>query len=383
MTVLSYEILEPPVGVPGRSWRTAMLEDSLLATGRFASVIKVAFPKSRVFHVVMRSSGQPVALSCVTLLPVRLGPIRVELAVCGNPMISSDSAIFTASDVNREELLPSALQTLNAALDNEGIPLVLLREIVADDETLAPSGYWRLPIQPVLGIATDRWNSFEEYLDDMKSHYRGLVRRAFRELGQEEIVVQKEADVRPIARRLYELYRIVASESTTQDRLYADPPTWADKLASYLTNMPRRHLRAVHQDFFVALKETFPQDTDIVTLRRGEAIIGCTLNLHDRTVLHSIYMGMQRDRDTPFLYRALLAAKMQRAIERRVRLVHFGRICLVTKADFGATALPEALCCRLGPAALNTGLAFIARLVQRGQTPFVPRSVFKDTHRAA
>jgi Acetyltransferase (GNAT) domain len=373
---LDYEFITDWNSLPNRAFFTSTLSNSLLAGRRFFKILQETLNQAEVYYLGLYSRGQLVALVCVTEVTTRIGPLRIKTAICGNSVVSSDSAIFTLKGVKRETIITDVLRAVNEAMNERKVDIVIMKEMVASDSAMESVRYFKVPLEPVLGMEVSRWSTFEQYLGDMKSHYRGLISRATREREERDIQLVKEVDIRPIIDNLYQLFRTVALKPVIDAVSKTD--TSSNRLATRLTNLPRRAFNVLDKSFFVQLQQEFPEQTDIITIRDKDELIGCTINLQDNDVFHSIYIGLKRNNYTPYIYRSLLAAKVQHAIQRGVRLMHFGRTCLESKANLGAVPLPEACYCNVRWALLNSAAGLAASEARTRQGAFVARNVFKQ-----
>lgn len=374
---VSAVVTPDPASLRFARFGTDTRESPLLASPQFFELLSASLSNADLYYVYFTSGSTPLGFAFVTESSVRLGPLTLRAAICGNPIISSDSAIVTLGSVDRSKLLPSILHALDRTLFARGVRAIVLKEIAAPESTLLQARYFKLPLEPALGIPVEGWNSFSQYTGSLTSHYRGLINRADRELNSRGIVSVVEDSLEPIAEDLYLLYSQVAHEVPTNERTPTSPV--ADRLATWLTNLPRRFVRLLRKDFFLRLKTLFPAESDVITLRNpsGE-LIASTANLQVGEVFHSIYIGMRRTiTETPFVYRHLLAIKMKHAIERKARLMQLGRTCAKTKAELGAVAMPEGMYCHIQFRPLNLVLARAAASLRARQTPFTGRAVFR------
>ncbi len=372
---LESEVIHDLSKVPEGPFHTGTLSASTLAGVNFIRLLREGLPSLPVYLIAFKSADGVVALTCVTELTIAIASFPVRIALCGNPVLSADCAIFTTNGVDRAAILVDVLTELTRTLRHRGMSAILLKEICAPSATVSTAGYFRLPLEPVLGIPV-RWQNHDQYLASMTTHYRGLIKKAQRELANRGMTIQCEDDIAPISDDIYRLFCNVAFAKNRP--IGQHPGGLGDRLATYFTNMPRQHFQQLQPAFFPAMKRLFPSETDVITIRNGDGRpVGCTVNMQDGDTFHSVYIGMERDEMTPYVYRALLFAKVQNAITRGLRIVHFGRTAVPTKADLGAVELDEACYCRLASGFMNPVARSITASIAARQEPFRPRSVFK------
>lgn len=312
---------------------------TILGTG-FGAAMDQCLGDVKSYRVIVRDGGAPLALVNLTesigAMNARFGPLTLPLtakiAVCGHPVLCTDCGVIARTRAVRDAWLPQILGDLPALLRRRGVGLLILKDIDAPAKIVENSGFFRLPSEPAMAMTgVARWRSFSNYTSDMRHKYRVKVNRARKHLQRKgiEIVFDDTAGRDPD--RLYELYETVARRT---------PPRSAEATGAIthaVTNLPRRlNASRIDRNFFARMQQRRPQHTDLITLRNEERIVAFAMNFVDGDTYHPTIVGMEYGDDVSVLYRALLSATIERAIERRLDTIIFGRTGLTTKAELGA-----------------------------------------------
>jgi ubiquinone/menaquinone biosynthesis C-methylase UbiE len=400
---LSYDIIADVESLPEGLVETLAPQHSVILSKRFSRVIEQGLDGAKVRYIIVNMEGSPIALiylveTQVEVWNVQVGRMhfrwRVRLAFCGNPIMSADCGLSMPDIDARNRLLPQLLKVLERAVRDLGVRAVLIRDIIAPKAILEEHGYFEVPLQPVMGMSgVGRWKSFSEYLSSMESKYRQKIKSARRKLNDAGISIVLEQSIVSNADRLYELYLIVARRAELQEderqqtsplepqfRLWQKCKEKWKNLPAILTNLPRRlKARELNKDFFRLLEENLKGQVDLISLRSGDSIVAYTINFHDGDVYYSLFSGLDYKGDMHSIYRTLLSSKIERAIERGVDSIEFGRVALMTKAELGARGRKMLFCGRITAPWLRF-LNPLIRLLLRRVPAVVPpsRNVFGD-----
>lgn len=407
MPTLSYDVISDLGDVSSGLIDRLAPQYRTVAGPAFSNILERSLD-AKVTYLVIRDSGSPVALvylvETTAALPLgrklRGRTLQIRLAVCGHPIICADCGIAAPTKDTRDHLLPQVLPVISQFLRKRGVAAVLMKDTTAPRTVLERAGYWHLPLEPVMGIAAvDQWAKFDDYLAAMRPDHRRKVRSARTKVENNGLKLTIESELSGICERLHTLYVTVASRprpaaydpdpaaapENTRFPLTGMNRRWSALLRGlpvFLTDLPRRlRVRELNQTFFTSLAETFPVEVDTIALRdqtNGD-VRAYTMNIQDGTIYHSLFIGMNYTGDTRFIYRTLLSAKIERAIERGVRHIEFGRTSLLTKSELGAQPQPAACYVRLLHPALVLLNPMAKSFFRRVPAPKVPhRRVFRS-----
>ena len=403
MSSLDYELITDLANVPQGLVDSLAPRHCLILGRQFATVIEQGIEDVKVRYVVVKSKDEPVALIYLVETQVNVEykwgpfklPLKLKFLLCGHPIISADCGISTSDKRLRNQMLPQLLKVLHRVAKELGVSVVLLRDIEAPRAVLEDEGYFMIPVQPVMGMTdVDRWRDFTEYLSSMETKYSKKVKNARKKLEAAGITITYERDVDRNIERLHHLYLTVArriaphGEEIHQEVSRRAQTTVVEKwktrwmeLPGLLTNLPRRmKARELNKEFFRLFYDAFRDQVDIISLRGADGIAAYTVNFHDGDVYYSLFSGMDYEGDIPSVYRTLLSSKIERAIERGVRTIEFGRISLLTKAELGAYGRPLLFCAKVVMPFgifLNPLGRFLSKKAPLFEAPV--RHVFRDT----
>lgn len=369
MAPLRYDVISDVADLPDGILEQLAPQYRTVASPALSLILERSLDARVIYLIVRDSGGAPLALvylvEATAAFPFGSARLRstipMKIAVCGHPIISADCGIVAHTRDSRDRLLPELLPLVSRFLRKRGAVAVMMKDTAAPRPILEAAGFWRLPLEPVMGIpAVNQWAKFDDYLAAMRPDHRRKIRSARAKVENTGMKLTVERDCGGLVERLHGLYVTVATRprppadypdqetlaSSTGPKTSAVKRRWADfleALPTLLTDLPRRlRLRELNPTFFSLFPEGFRAEVDIISLRdqtNGD-VRAYTMNIQDGPVYHSLFIGMDYTGDTRFIYRALLSAKIERAIERGVRDIEFGRTSLLTKAELGAQPQP-------------------------------------------
>lgn len=178
-TRITTEIISNPQDVPDIAWETAESKQTILASGKMLRVIQDSFVRDGTpYAIVFSYSGEIIALVLVTEFVPFKHSRSIRIAICGNPLISANCAVFSPYKNARPELLKMILRELLLTMDSRRVFVTLLKEIDAQGETLESLGFHKAPIEPVVALPV-QWSDFDTYLASLKAKYRKKIVRAY------------------------------------------------------------------------------------------------------------------------------------------------------------------------------------------------------------
>ncbi len=372
--MLDYQIIEDPSDLPQGEYGTDLLKNSVLASRAFFTILKMGLTGFRTYYLVVYVHQCPAALVCINETEKRLAGLTFRFLMCGNPVVSADSAIFTRSDFSRREVLPIALEALEDIAKKRRASVVFLKEMSFQYNALFSPLFFKTPVEPVLGLSIRNWGSLEDYLASMKSKYRKRILDARNMLLDLGATIQAEHNLDDSLDELVTLFNSFVYSARPD---IAPNTPRISKFVSWVTNFPRKRVTVMTRDVFQLLHKTFPSELDITTIRLKGRMIGMTMNLKDGPIFYSMYTAMERNDLTPYIYRTLLSAKVSNAITAGCTYMHFGRTGQVSKADCGAKELNEGCYGKVSPVWLNHLVLPIVSWINVRQPVFTPRNVFK------
>jgi Acetyltransferase (GNAT) domain len=220
-------------------------------------------------------------------------------------------------------------------------------------EALRRFSYRPMETEPNMVLQIDpEWRSYEDYLAALDAKYRRNSRDQLKKLTVAGCQMERVADLRPLAKRLHDLYLSVQSRAAVK-----------------LITLP--------SGFLPALAEAAGNDFRCTVVRRGEQVLGFVTTLRDGDTAIAYYIGFDRAEAVEGLplYLRLLHVTVADAIDWRCRRLSLGRTALEPKATLGAKPEPMAVWMRHRVPALNWVLRGMFDSVPHAEAP--ERNPFK------
>jgi hypothetical protein len=254
--------------------------------------------------------------------------VHLRFLICGNLLSTGSNGVAFAAGEDPTRLWPAVVEALYRIRKANTIfgesDMVMIKDLTDEQAgavgILRNSGFRRFEMEPNMVLQLKpSWTNFDDYLDDMKSDYRGRIRKTLQSLDESGIMIERlgPEQVEARATEMYGLYHQVHDRKKL--RLATISEKWIPALA--------RHYR---DDF----------RTMVARPREGGGILGFVTIIRDGDSAIGYYIGFDKAaaaRGVP-LYVSLIHAGVAQAIEMRVSRLVLGRTALAPKAQIGATA---------------------------------------------
>ena len=288
--------------------------------------------------------------------------LEERMLVAGNLMSWGFDGIAFAPGTDPTEVWPGVAEALYRIRRADKLggetDFVMVKDVTpaqAHAETLRRYSYRPMETEPNMVLDLDpAWRTYDDYLAALEAKYRRNCRDQLKKLAAANCVVEPLTHLRPVARRLHELYLAVQSRAAVK-----------------LVTLP--------EGFLPALAEAAGDDFRCTVIRRGDEIVGFVTALRDGDTAVGYYIGFDRtvaEAGAP-LYLRLLHATIADAIHWRCRRLSLGRTALEPKATLGARPEPMSVWLRHRVPAMNWFLRGMLDSVPHAEAP--ERSPFKAT----
>ena len=292
---------------------------------RYALVYQGERPIVALAAQVLEVSGnQLLSLPDSRLRKKALKSFKARLLVCGSLVSSGFHGLAFAADVDADVLwhaVAEALFRIRRADRLHGkIDYVMIKDL---DQTRSDSAqplrdFSYRPLQTEAEMAMPirpGWRSFDDYLADLNTSYRGKARKIIKQVSEAGYRVERNADATLHDAELNALYREVEQRAST--RLSALPVGYFGALASVAGPARFRCTLIRNDDAIVAF---------MTTIKDGDRALG-------------YYVGINYEVNAKVpLYLRMLQCLIDDAIELECSELSFGRTAMEPKAALGATA---------------------------------------------
>ncbi|MGB0133622.1 GNAT family N-acetyltransferase, partial [Dokdonella sp.] len=292
---------------------------------RYALVYRNGNPIVALAAQILDVSGnQLVQLPNSKVRNKALESFKARLLVCGSLVSSGFHGLAFAEDESSDVLwhaVAEAIFRIRRADRLHGkIDYVMIKDLdqVRSDSAQPLRAFSYRPLQTDAEMAMpirQAWKSFDDYLADLNSNYRGKARKIIKQVSDAGYRVERNADASEHDAVLNMLYREVEQRAST--RLSALPPGYFGELG----------LLAGPQRFRCTL------------IRNDSAIVAFITTIKDGDRALGYYVGFDYSVNAKVpLYLRLLQTLIDDAIDLGCNELSFGRTAMEPKASLGATA---------------------------------------------
>lgn len=237
----------------------------------------------------------------------------------GSPVALGNTICFLG-DAPRHETLSLICAEMERLAREQRLAMVLLRDFYDNDTTfydaLTTSGYSRVPSLPDTRMSI-QWNTFDEYLNSMRSKYRWKATKRIDALRHDHVTIEVLAEFGDHADVFAGLWRNVY-----------------DNAKEYR----RERLTA---DFFRNISAQLKEKSNAIYISKDGIPLAFSLLISNGDTLISAFTGLNYQYNQKYaLYFNLLYKTIELAIVRKMIRVDFGITTLVPKKEVGASVAP-------------------------------------------
>jgi hypothetical protein len=297
-----------------RTW-CATVEDTNGRIVAAAPIARIEVDAERLTHGLFRTLIKAVRR-------VYPGFLRTALMICGTPLSVGNPPVRLANELYLAPILEKLAEMLEQLGRRESAPWLAFKEFPGDQLTdaylalVANGASWLIvPSEPNSALSIE-WSSYEEYLGDLRSHYRYKIRSAARTLAGDGVTV----DTLPLAESYdsatHSLYEAVVDRAAVQ-------------------------LERLTPEFFTALGQAYGDAAQLIRFSRDGKVIGWIAMLVSEDAAYDLFHGIDyAECDRTALYFNQLAEVVRFSIRSGTRRLSLGQSTEVAKARFGAQPVP-------------------------------------------
>lgn len=327
-------------------WDFLTADESVYFSRKYLEVLEANAPANlRMHYALIYQGGKPLAAVVAQAVEVRgdavprpdirkaarasLSKVKERILVCGNLLSWGFHGVAFGSEAKPSEIWPAVAEALYRIRRADKLfgdtGLVMIKDL--DDEVDAEAGplshfnYRPLETEPNMVFHVDpKWNSFEDYLKDLRSGYRNAVKKVMKDFSEGGFILE------PLGAEEVKAH---------QDTLHG--------LYHQVHDQQKLRLISLNPDFIPALAKTFGGDfrTRMARDAHGKPV-GFITTLRDQDGAVGYYIGFDKEtaaKGAP-IYLRLLQCTIQDAIEMKAKWLSLGRTALQPKAQLGAQPAP-------------------------------------------
>jgi predicted N-acyltransferase len=304
-----------------------VLLDDLNKPIAFATIQIVDFPLDEIENSMDKNFHQ---LKCfgrrLGVFP-KLKPIK--LLVCGNIFVSGEHGIFIKENQNKQKVIKELAKAISHFINSnktlsKDVSIYLIKDFIKESleitNELHDLNYYSFNVEPnmVLHLDSD-WNSFQDYLNAMKTKFRVKAKRAIK-LSSDIITKETSTEnIKELLPKITELYKKVSDKADF-------------------------NLGDFNLETYVNLKEKLGDDYILQTYWYNNKVVGFMSGLVNDDSLDAHFVGIDYELNRELaIYQRMLYDYVEIAIDKNLKTINFGRTASEIKSSIGA--IPQDLTC--------------------------------------
>ncbi|WP_405207377.1 hypothetical protein [Aquimarina sp. LLG6339-5] len=358
-TKLHYSIFQSTNDVPSKDWNSVNNENNLFLTLNYLNTLEQTLSETIGFrYVLFYDQNIPVGIAVTQLIkfntedlkfqefPCRISDaikntfmksMDVRVLVCGNLFSCGEHGFLYAPHISSKEAFESlsdALREIRKSEKSEKPSFILLKEFWPS--SFNQSDYikrqdfreFSIDVNMVLKIQQD-WNSFDDYLDSMKTKFRTRAKKVFKKSA--DIIVKDFTD------------QDISTYQTEIDTLYLSVLDKADFKIGKLNAITFKNLKKTLQNSFI-FKAYFLEDK----------LVGFTTSFILNSVVEANHIGIDYKYNKSYdIYQRMLYDYVDLAVSKKVGELRLGRTAEIIKSCVGAKPVEMKLYVRHGNSISN------------------------------
>lgn len=286
--------------------------------------------------------------------------VNFPTLICGNLLLTGKHGFSFHDSVSPElqwQLLDKTVSYVKEYLQHKGKPvgLVLTKDFYkSQKEYLPKDSFVEFQVQPTMNMLLNpSWETFEDYVESMKSKYRVRLKKA-------------RKDNQVITKRVFELSDISAYRNVIFP-LYENISNQADFNTFILDPC-----------YFEKLKSSLKDNFTFTTYWHQEKMVGFSTTIVNSDHLHAHFLGYDKNVNQDCqLYLNMLYDIVGQAVDKKLPEIDFSRTAIEIKSTVGAKDIPLYLYIKHVNPIWNSLVSPILNLV-KPDTDYIIRTPFRE-----
>ena len=327
-------------------WTQLECENNLYFHRDFLKSIEINHSEINFYYIILvDNSNKPIALASIQIVDFYLDTVKtnfedfirkiknllrklyilpnkkaLKLLISGNTFVSGDHGIFITHSQDKKQVIKNlAKAILHFVNSNNSINIdaFLLKDFVNESlfitDELKNYNYHPFSVEPnmILEINED-WNSFEDYLNAIKTKFRVKAKKAL-QLSKEIII--KEVNDHNIENKLPQM----------------------TALYKKVVNNADFNLSHFNLESYKTLKSAFGEKYILKTYELDGKIVGFMSGMINQNSLDAHFVGLDYSLNRQYaIYQRMLYDYIQIAIAKKLKTLNFGRTASEIKSSVGA-----------------------------------------------
>ena len=327
-------------------WTQLECENNLYFHRDFLKSIEINHSEINFYYIILvDNSNKPIALASIQIVDFYLDTVKtnfedfirkiknllrklyilpnkkaLKLLISGNTFVSGEHGIFITHSQDKKQVIKNlAKAILHFVNSNNSINIdaFLLKDFVNESlfitDELKNYNYHPFSVEPnmILEINED-WNSFEDYLNAIKTKFRVKARKAI-QLSKDIII--KEVNDHNIENKLPQM----------------------TALYKKVVNNADFNLSHFNLESYKTLKSAFGEKYILKTYELDGKIVGFMSGMINQNSLDAHFVGLDYSLNRQYaIYQRMLYDYIQIAIAKKLKTLNFGRTASEIKSSVGA-----------------------------------------------
>ena len=241
----------------------------------------------------------------------------VRVTECCSPLVA-DHSISAIDDGSRPELIMRIGRVIEEVAKEQNSPLIVIRDFLAsarpEFDVLCGAGFNLVSNMPLARIRV-RWDSYDKYLQAMRSRYRKDVKRRLKRAERTGQRVRRIKDFGALA------------------------STWVKQAAVVFDNTKGFKREKLAPAYYRNINEKLPEHSELLAVERDGALVAHGMLVNDKKNTTATYFG--RDPGMPNSeWFQLMNEVIRIGIDRKSEYINLGLGSYDAKANVGAEVEP-------------------------------------------
>jgi predicted N-acyltransferase len=241
--------------------------------------------------------------------------LTLRFIECGTP-VALGNIISFAENINKQLVLSYLINKIENIAKKEKIGIIVLRDFYENEtyffDNLISKRYKKINNLPNT-ILMVKWNSFNEYLNDLRSHYRYKIIKNIKIAHGKGLTIEVCDKFSNLAEQLQNLWHNVYENAKEYRR------------------------EILTKEFFINMDTFLEKKSKVILLKKDLKIVGYALLVSDENTLRFMFSGINYDYNTEyFIYFNSLYYIINQAINEEKKEIDLGLTTYVPKMNIGA-----------------------------------------------
>lgn len=351
-------------------WNTLDCKHNIYFCQEFLEAFEISNPNIDFKYIVIKDHDTPVALATIQTISLGVDVIlkniklkawlkrrihamfcrdHINIMFCGNIFLSGEHGIFIAKTVEKKPVADAISKAIKRlAKQTKPLHAIFIKDFLDTSlkwtNQFEQHGFTAMHVEPNMIIHLDeKWTTFEDYKNALKSKYRVKVNKADSRSTTLEAKLFCEEDFAIYKDQLQQLY-----ENTIANANF--------------------NAQVLNLNTYIKLRATYKEDFIVKAYFLEGELVGFLTALANNNHLDAHFIGLNYDLNkTHAIYPRILNDYIRIGIEKQVSHINFGRTASEIKTTVGAA--PTELTCYI-----KHKRPFINQMIR----PFIKRITLKD-----